>query len=126
MHVHPLLTCRHTLASVFGFVAARRAFCPLDVIQKLLEKSGMPELPPAPPLPTPKRSKSSKSKSRQRKGKRASGAGADSGGQLRGLPPNQLHIMGDSHCLAYAWRTVEFRGQERVLVPHVLTGLKVR
>ena len=39
------------------------------------------------------------------------------------LPP--LYIAGDSHSLAPAWRTVEFRGTPHLLVPRLATGCKI-
>ena len=39
------------------------------------------------------------------------------------LPP--LYVMGDSHSLAPAWRTVRFKGEPHLLVPRLVTGCKV-
>ena len=39
------------------------------------------------------------------------------------VPP--LFIIGDSHSLSIAWRHLRWRGQRRVVVPRVVTGLKV-
>lgn len=35
-----------------------------------------------------------------------------------------LFLAGDSHCLTGAWRKVHLRGEARVLVPLLTTGLK--
>ena len=42
---------------------------------------------------------------------------------LPSLP--SLYVMGDSHSLAPAWRTVAFRGETHLLVPRLVTGCKV-
>ncbi|GAQ83868.1 hypothetical protein KFL_001660050 [Klebsormidium nitens] len=46
----------------------------------------------------------------------------------RPLPPADsfppLYLVGDSHCLTPAWRTVELRGAPRLLAPLLVTGLK--
>ena len=42
---------------------------------------------------------------------------------LPSLPP--LYVMGDSHTLAPAWRTVTYKGSEHLLVPKLVTGCKV-
>jgi len=39
------------------------------------------------------------------------------------LPP--LYLMGDSHSLAPAWRTVKYGGTDHMLVPKLVTGCKV-
>ncbi|DBA71347.1 TPA: hypothetical protein ACH3X2_011156 [Trebouxia sp. C0005] len=36
-----------------------------------------------------------------------------------------LYLCGDSHCLSGAWNLVQVRGQPRVLVPCLVTGLKI-
>ncbi|CAK9882664.1 unnamed protein product [Sphagnum jensenii] len=36
-----------------------------------------------------------------------------------------LYLAGDSHCLSAAWRTVQLREEARLLVPLLVTGLKV-
>ncbi|KAL0051898.1 hypothetical protein WJX82_004074 [Trebouxia sp. C0006] len=36
-----------------------------------------------------------------------------------------LYLCGDSHCLSGAWNLVQLRGQPRVLVPCLSTGLKI-
>ncbi|CAM6126427.1 unnamed protein product [Calypogeia fissa] len=45
------------------------------------------------------------------------------------LPPLKeqvpLYLAGDSHCLSAAWRKVRLRSQNRLLVPMLVTGLKV-
>eukprot|EP00897_Mesotaenium_endlicherianum_P005888 jgi/Mesen1/5327/ME000266S04514 len=38
--------------------------------------------------------------------------------------PRPLLLAGDSHCLAPAWRRVHLRGQERLVTPLLVTGLK--
>eukprot|EP00271_Cylindrocystis_brebissonii_P021181 TRINITY_DN7436_c0_g2_i2.p1 TRINITY_DN7436_c0_g2~~TRINITY_DN7436_c0_g2_i2.p1 ORF type:complete len:1069 (-),score=226.64 TRINITY_DN7436_c0_g2_i2:186-3392(-) len=40
-------------------------------------------------------------------------------------PRRPLYFLGDSHCLAPAWREVELRRERRVLVPLLVTGLKL-
>ena len=35
-----------------------------------------------------------------------------------------LYVLGDSHCLPLAWRVLALRGEERVCVPMLVTGLK--
>ena len=42
---------------------------------------------------------------------------------LPALPP--LYVMGDSHSLAPAWRTVDFLGEQHLLVPRLVTGCKI-
>ena len=42
---------------------------------------------------------------------------------LPALP--SLYVMGDSHSLAPAWRTVAFRGEPHLLVPRLVTGCKI-
>ena len=36
-----------------------------------------------------------------------------------------LYIAGDSHALAPSWRVVQWRGESRLPVPRLVTGLKV-
>ena len=36
-----------------------------------------------------------------------------------------IYVAGDSHSLAPSWHTVKFRGEERLLVPKLVTGLKI-
>ena len=36
-----------------------------------------------------------------------------------------LYIVGDSHALAPSWRVVQWRGESRLPVPRLVTGLKV-
>ena len=36
-----------------------------------------------------------------------------------------LYIAGDSHALAPSWRVVQWRGEPRLPVPRLVTGLKV-
>merc|ERR1711924_506013 len=36
-----------------------------------------------------------------------------------------LYVMGDSHSLAPAWRTVSYRGAPHLLVPRLVTGCKI-
>ena len=40
------------------------------------------------------------------------------------VPFRPLFVMGDSHTLTFAWRTVQYRGATRTLVPWLLTGIK--
>lgn len=42
-----------------------------------------------------------------------------------GYPARPLFLVGDSHVLSYAWRTVTWQGEDRLLVPRLDTGLKV-
>ena len=39
------------------------------------------------------------------------------------LPP--LYVIGDSHSLACAWRTVTYKGKPHLLVPRLVTGCKI-
>lgn len=39
------------------------------------------------------------------------------------LPP--LYLVGDSHSLSPAWRSVRYRGTEHLLVPRLVTGCKI-
>ena len=36
-----------------------------------------------------------------------------------------LHVVGDSHCLSPAWRTISVGGEPHLVVPRLITGLKV-
>jgi hypothetical protein len=40
-------------------------------------------------------------------------------------PLAPLYVAGDSHALSPSWRVVRWRGQPRVLVPVLVTGLKL-
>jgi len=47
------------------------------------------------------------------------------------IPPQPIQhlkpffVAGDSHCLTPAWQTIQFQGEERALLPLLVTGLKI-
>lgn len=41
-----------------------------------------------------------------------------------GKAAKPLYVLGDSHCMPLAWRRVSLHGEERLLVPMLVTGLK--
>jgi hypothetical protein len=43
--------------------------------------------------------------------------------QLPAVPP--LYVVGDSHSLSPAWRTVQYKGSAHMLVPRLVTGCKI-
>jgi hypothetical protein len=42
------------------------------------------------------------------------------------IPTNMpmLYLAGDSHSMSSAWRTIEFKGQQHLIRPLLVTGLK--